>query len=286
MIIAGIVCYHPQTSILKKSLDSIAGNVSGIVVIDNGSDNVEEISECCQSHPNVELIKNAKNEGIAKALNQIFRRADEMGGDYVLCLDQDSIMPEGMMQTYEKVLRDHSGKERIGILCPRIHDRATDRTWPAVPDGVQVSKVERCITSGSLNSLQAWKEVGGFDEYLFIDEVDHDYSFQIIQKGYAILLCPDVVIDHQIGNTVIRHLFGKTIYVRNHNAFRKYYMARNMIYVGKKHYGRVRVRDVGHAVLFTLKTFIYESDKRNKLKACFKGMADGCKHNHGENIKV
>ncbi len=276
-VFAGIVCYQPQIDILVKCIESVANKVAKVVVVDNGSENYDAILDCSKTYENVELIKNEKNIGVASALNQLFQYAYANGGDYVLCLDQDSIIPPNMLKVYEDVLTESDKTEQIAILCPKIHDRITQKTWPNPVNDERIVKVDRCITSGSLNNVSTWKRVGGFDEYLFIDEVDHDYSYRVLKSGLDILLCTDVVMDHQIGNTEVKHIFGKPIYVRNHSAFRKYYIVRNMLYISKKHYGRVRYREFGHALLFTLKTVVYETGKLEKIKSCLKGFRDGIK---------
>lgn len=58
---------------------------------------------------------------------------------------------------------------RIGQLCYIFKDRNLRVKWD-ISSGVK--KTNFCITSSALVNLKAWKEVGGFDESLFIDAVD------------------------------------------------------------------------------------------------------------------
>lgn len=273
-ILAGVVSYEPDVKLLNECVQSVLNSVEKVIIVDNSLNQKNEVFENFKDNHNVSLIQNERNVGISKALNQIFQYAQDNYFDYVLCLDQDSVLPANVMTLYALAINENQDR-RIGIICPRIHDRLTNKTWPADVEGEKYVLVNRCITSGSLNSVEIWNELGGFDEYLFIDEVDHDYSYRVIQRGYSIIMCNDVIIDHQIGDTKIVFFCGIPLYVRNHKAFRKYYIVRNMIYIGKKHYGRIRLRDICHAMLFTLKTLVFENDKRNKFRACCKGFRDG-----------
>ena len=62
----------------------------------------------------------------------------------------------------------------------------------------------------------------------------------------------------------------------NHNSFRKYYIARNIIYLQRKS-GNVMLKAI--SVLRVWKhifiVIIYERDKINKIKAMLEGMMDG-----------
>ena len=68
--------------------------------MDNGSDNIKNIEDCVLNNwKNITIIKNGKNEGIAKALNQMFEFAIEQQYEYVLTLDQDSVCPDNIISS-------------------------------------------------------------------------------------------------------------------------------------------------------------------------------------------
>jgi GT2 family glycosyltransferase len=62
--------------------------------------------------------------------------------------------------------------------------------------------VDFCITSASCTNLNAWKNVGGFDEWLFIDLVDNDFCKRIIVSGYKILRINSLVLDQEFGKII------------------------------------------------------------------------------------
>ena len=91
-------------------------------------------------------------------------------------------------------------------------------------------------TAGIEELLTIYKNNISDDEkfYLFIDEVDHDFCYRLVNAGFKIGISKDVVISHKIGETKVKKLLGKKIFIRNHSAFRKYYISRNIIYLSKK----------------------------------------------------
>lgn len=273
-IIAGIVTYNPDNNRLYQCIRSALCNLKDIIIIDNGSSNINDIKKLCNNH--IHLIQNRKNFGIAKALNQIFHYADDNGFDWILTLDQDTIIGSDLINSYIKYL-DNSENVNIGIVCPRIHDVISNRIWPEIKNETYFTMVRKCITSGALNNIEAWKKVQGFDEYLFIDEVDNDYCIRLQAFGYSIILLHAAIIEHQIGSTNAIKIFGRKIYIRNHPAERKYYMVRNRLYMDKKIYGYIKNKTVMFTVGFILKTILFEKNKFAKFCASVKGLCDGVK---------
>lgn len=271
IIIAGIVTYNPEIKRLKECLDVIVPQVRSVVIVDNGSVNLYEIKEL-QYNYNFEFVQNYDNLGIAKALNQIFEMAENLCADWIVTLDQDTVVPANLISVYEKNI---SKFDEAGIFFPLVYDHITHEKWPYIDNIHKVAEFKRCITSGSINKMSAWKKAGGFDEYLFIDEVDNDFCYRVRKNGYRIFLIPELIINHQIGNTEIRTIFGKKIYIRNHSAFRKYYISRNMIYVAKKNRECNIIKAICHAFAFSAKSVLFEKDKITKLKACIHGIYDG-----------
>ena len=99
MILAGITLFNPDVARLEENISSIYGQVDRVICVDNGSDNIKSIEDCVlKNWKNITIIKNGKNEGIAKALNQMFEFAIEQQYEYVLTLDQDSVCPDNIIE--------------------------------------------------------------------------------------------------------------------------------------------------------------------------------------------
>ena len=269
-IIAGVVTYNPEIPLLQKNLSALLGLVDQVVVVDNGSDNLDDINKTVESIGSVTLIKNHSNLGIARALNEIMEQAIEYGYSWVLTMDQDSVAPTNLISEYEKYL-DSS----VGILCPIIFDRNKNQK-PMIYSGTH--EIRECITSGSLVNASAWRKVNGFDEKLFIDGVDFDFCERLRKAGYHILEVGTVVLSHAIGNITMRKFLLWDVSVKNHSSFRKYYIARNTIYLAKKNGNAVRqAKSYLQVTKQIAEVILYEQDKKRKITAICKGMIDGIK---------
>lgn len=269
MILAGITLFNPDMTGLKRNIGAIVGQVDRLICVDNGTEEIDLIEhEIKGIYPEVIFIKNGKNLGIAKALNQMFIYAEKEGFKWVLTLDQDSVCPCNIISEYRKYL----SVPKVGSLCPIIDDRNYANN--DIIEG-EIIYVEKCITSASLTSVEAWKTVDGFFNELFIDFVDHDFSAKLIENNYLIVRVNAVRLEHEIGHGRTVNFLGKKITVLNHSAFRKFYMTRNWIYYMKAHksvinYTEERIK----FIFFFLKTILYEEEKIKKLKEMLRGVRE------------
>ena len=261
---AGIVLYHPDVSSVKRVVGSVLRQVSFVLLVDNtpGCD----LSQDFKGLQGVEYLANRDNLGIAKALNQLMSRASELGFEWLLTLDQDSIFPEEGIGLYEKVISEH--EEPIAIACPVFIDRKTQSKYG------EEGFVECCITSGALTSVSAWFEVGGFNEWFFIDLVDFEFCARLRKAGYFIYQSNSVVLSHQIGNPKRIRLFGRTFSSSNHPPMRYYYQARNCL-VFEYLYGLETTNPSPRGLV--IKAVIVDDDKFKKLKAIIQGCIDAKK---------
>lgn len=268
-ICCGIVTYNSKISLLEKNILSIKNQVSEIFIVDNGSNNLDEIILLIQKFKSIKLIINKENEGIAKALNQLCLAAINRKYDWILTLDQDSVCSKDFVYILSKFI-----SENIGIIAPIILDRNV-----GVIGHEPIKKPEEvrtCITSGALTSLKSWKQIDGFDENMFIDSVDFEYCYRLRKSGFKILQIPNVRLVHSIGNArKYRFLFWKFIDTE-HSAFRAYYIAQNNIYYPKKHKLFLRLmRGNFRNLKYIFIILFYERNKKKKVKAVLKGWKHG-----------
>jgi len=268
----GIILYNPQIERLQENITSIYRKNFKVIIIDNASENNIAINRLIKKYHNIIYIRNRSNLGIAKALNQICSIAKENHFPFVLTLDQDSVCPENIIEEFSQ----YTGLEKLGILCPVIEDRNCGREESKTNCGDKVTAINRCITSGSMVSIEAWKSVNGFDEVMFIDKVDHDFCYRISMRGYKIYRVNSVTLLHEVGFSNIKHFLGREVIVRNHNPTRKYYISRNTIFLARKKKG---IKNVIQAYIQVSKQLLlvlaFESQKFNKSLAILKGFIDG-----------
>lgn len=264
-IYAGIVTYNPDIERLKKNLSHITEQVESVVIVDNGSENIHEIKKSIADYTNIYILCNTSNRGIAYALNRIFRWGEKNKFKWVLTLDQDSVSPLNLIECLSEFI-----SEDTAIVAPNIIYKDNER-FKEIHE-IDYEYVPWAITSASLTQLKAWQKVGGFDEFLFIDKVDYDFCVRLRRHEYSIMRTYKVALDHELGALKCINFFGKTIYVTNHSPKRKYYMARNSIYLKKKLGNGSPIRDV---LKMTLKILLFERNKRTNFSCVYKGILDG-----------
>lgn len=271
-VVALIITYNPDMDILYKNIEAVSCQLNHIIVFDNASKNANEICNLLTAKSNILLIQNDKNIGIAAALNRGFYRAKELGFEWILTLDQDSIIRNGLLEKCIEAVKD----DKIAIVAAKSVDRNIQNLCKKdISD--KIINVTKAITSGTLNSIKIWERMGGFDEFLFIDCVDDDYCNRLLESGYQILQVQDALFSHSIGETKQIILFGKPIYIFNHSADRKYYQVRNWIYLDYKYKGRITSKSVKHTLVVFLKVICAEKNKIKKIMSIWRGLWDGIK---------
>lgn len=269
-IAAGIVLFHPEINRLIENVKAIENQVDQIILFDNGGIIHNEILSTSKK---TKVLGNGTNVGIAKALNEICKYADTHLYEWVLTLDQDSVVSENIITNYIK----YTELNEVAVLCPKIIDR---NITTHNDNGPKYEYVDFCITSASMVRIEAWKRIGGFWEDLFIDMVDFDFSWSLIKSGYKILRINTTSILHEIGHGKTVSFKGKEDAVYNHSSLRCYYIARNSIAVGKRHH---RLKQCTRWVCKRMYLITrYESNRLQKLHYMFKGVFDGIFGNLGE----
>ena len=88
------------------------------------------------------------------------------------------------------------------------------------------------MQSANLVNAQVIREIGMYDEKLFIDGVDYEYCFRMRKAGYLIVQCANAKLKHAPAET--RTLkWGNYIIFKYGVAspLRYYYQARNLLYI-------------------------------------------------------
>lgn len=266
-ILVGIILYNPEINRLQENINSIKPQTDKIVFIDNGSSNIDIVNKILPD--NSILLRNEKNVGIATALNQILQYALNNDYDWVLTLDQDSVVSNNIIKVYKECIFISND---IGMISCKIKDRNANLSINIKEKEID-GYISQCITSASMLRVQAWKEIGGFDDNMFIDSVDFDICINLRKHGWKIFRTFKTEILHEVGHSKVIKIFRKEYLSLNHAPFRYYYIARNNIYLGRKygmllHNMRVIIR-----MIWTI--LRYEEKKIIKIIKITKGIIDG-----------
>ena len=284
-----IVSYHPDPG-LEERISYISKQVQNIFVIDNGStvSEIKVLESISKNNNNVHLILNKENLGISKALNLGVSLAKNNKLDWMLTLEQDSCVSDNMIENMSITYDKCPCKERLALIAP---------TYSSIsPDGDHLSKIDTqgldcsekpfkyvktVVTSGSLVRTEIFPIIGLYDEDLFVDYVDFEFCLRLHRFHYQIIQSTKAILYHQVGFPVIHYFLGIPITVRNHNKFRKYYIARNRILTHRKvfalDYFTVKwiMIDLAKAFVHFLMIIVFESEKKEKASFYIRGIVDG-----------
>lgn len=276
-VYAGIITYNPDISRLTLNLDAILPQVDRVVIVDNHSGNIGEIALITEADNRITLLRNRKNRGVAKALNQIMEFADQNHAEWVLTLDQDSVVAGGLVERYLQ----YTCFSKIGMMSCLVRDRNAEGLVDGSEKAAGRSRytvVKQCITSGGFTRVKAWKEAGGYDEKMFIDYVDFDLCTTLRERRYTIIRLNYEGLLHELGNRKVVRVLGVKHIAMNHSPMRKYYIVRNVIYYGKKHRKSVsRLHEARVVLGFIALTLLAEPNKIKNAKAMLQGIYDAGK---------
>lgn len=271
-ICAGIVLFNPEIERLAENIKHIRKQVPRLILVDNGSHNLEAVKNLICDLPNMILLENGKNLGVAQALNRILKQAQKESYEWVLTLDQDSVADDHLVETYEKFLVEQASND-IGCLTCNIVDRNFD--LEKKKSGFE--EIDYCITSGSLMNIEKALNVGGFDEVMFIDKVDCDICINLRKHGYRIIRRSYNGLLHEIGHAKQINLGFRKWELYNHSSFRRYYMCRNASYLLRKYHDGYVLKMFLKEIFQFFLVLLVEDNKREKARESMKGFIDGFK---------
>lgn len=280
---AVVVSYYPVAAIIEN-VSALLDQVDEVVIVDNGSGTAtQELLEGLSCFPKVSVIYNEENLGIAAALNAGVKHAKAAGHQWVATFDQDSKVTPGMIMTMLKAYDAYPEKERVASLSPRYRDKTTGSNWGSrlkSPRCKALPYAESLVvmTSGNLVKLSIFDVVGYFNEALFIDQVDHEFCLRCATHGYKILEVNDAILEHGLGSPTQHKVFWIKLSASNHSALRRYYIARNGIYVYKKFlfsYPAWVAKDAYAVFKEIIVLMLFERDRRQKLVAICRGVFHG-----------
>ena len=282
-IAACVVLYNPSEQVIAN-MQSYCLYVDCLIAVDNSEQKNNTVITAIQSDLHQVIYKFLHaNLGIAAALNIACTTAVEKGFDWMLTMDQDSSFVEDDLR---KMIADINVIEKqygkVGIITPH-HILAEGYTEDL---GENFTRRRIAMTSGNLLNLQAYKDVGAFEEKLFMDFVDYEYCLRLRKHQYHIIQDNSVRLKHSLGNFQIYHLLGKNVGISNHNYQRRYYMTRNSLIVGTRHYkvDRKFFYNVllNNLILDPFLILFYEDNKLAKLKSIWRGVIHFLKGKSGK----
>lgn len=221
IISASIVTYNTDYSELSKCIASLQINgVSPIFISDNSPS--DKLKSFCAANHNIIYWHNSKNLGYGAAHNIALRKAEEIGSYYHLIINSDVYFNEGIIDRIVKYMNNNNDVGQLipNTIYPDGELQYVVRLLPTPMDLIFRRFFPQCISQKTNKKLllefwdhkkalnipfhmgcfmflrmQAIKEVGMFDENIFMYTEDIDLTRRI-HKKYRTMYWPEVTIVH------------------------------------------------------------------------------------------
>lgn len=258
MILGVIVTHNPNLEDLTKNIYAIKCQLDKLVIFDNNSVNQDSLKDL-SSKWNIEIIAFKENIGLGAAYNFVFKRYFNLF-DYFVTFDQDTLLQHDAIK---RLLLLFEVTPKVGIVGPSYINSYSNINQNYI-------FVDSLIQSCSIYPKIVFKEVGYFNEKLFIDSVDFEYCLRVQIGGYKIIKSTRVFISHELG--IAKKRYGITY--TDHSAFRNFYIARNHKYISKIFFYNFPYFILKKNVFFFLHILklIFLDQNLNKLKSLIKGL--------------
>jgi len=245
-VCAIVVLYNPEEDgidTIVKNINSYAEYMDRIYIIDNSPAEHTFIANIIK---NSFYISNKNKGGIGGAQNVGMRQALKDGYEWAMTMDQDSIFESEQIKNYIQKFEYFSQKDsNIASFSLRAQNITKTFHWTEIPkktlrpikralfgkkpSPAPITFPPRCIASANIISVTAWKNVGGFNEFFFIDQVDYEFCYKITEKGYKIIKFNDIYMNQHFGEAHGFTLFRKRY--PKYSQFRYYHCIRNSFIV-------------------------------------------------------
>jgi rhamnosyltransferase len=215
----------------------------------------------------INVIHSSTNKGIAWALNVGIKEAIKLGFNWVITFDQDSLPNQYLLDYYSRVLES---EKNVGIVGTQFSEDVGAFSQISWKESLTI------ITSGTLHPITLFDSVGFYNEKLFIDCVDFDFSMRVKLAGYKVLRIEQPLLSHKLGTPVKKYGIESS----NHNLIRRYYYARNHVFLTRNYFSKFPFWILTKNYFFTKSIFqllLVEDNVFKKLKTISKGIKDGYK---------
>jgi GT2 family glycosyltransferase len=185
-------------------------------------------------HPPIQVLRHRHNVGIARGLNDGLAFAIEVKSPWLLTMDQDSKITleslQMLLSSASDLTKDSTLQRQIGVLgCGKVVLQDGKDLFNKRPHTAFTHRVPEVIQSGSLWSVQALRDIGGFDQMLGIDAVDAEACLAFRERDYWVGIDERAVLHHNLGNARSVSVLGKRVLITEHSPARRRSMFRNRI---------------------------------------------------------
>lgn len=198
-----IVAFNSER-VIARSVASVKAAARVILVDNASSDKTVEIAQ--DVLPSIRIIRNPFNMGYGAANNLGF---ETVTTPYGMILNPDAVVGAVGM---DKVLRHLEHDRQCGVCAPLLespegrpelyvmgfHERR-HHGLASPPDGPFCTGF--IMGAAMVWRMDAWREIGGFDEAIFLYGEDTDLSLRTTKARYSMIVEPRAVVKHLGGQS-------------------------------------------------------------------------------------
>ena len=230
-----LVTHKPNYFFLENSLKNLISdpNINKIIIIDNGSDNLEFFKKDLFISEKIIIEILDKNIGLTKAQLIGINLSEFSSNTFLLFLDQDSFLPRGFTEnckiSLEKILKKQNSFNFA--LCSEYQNYEILKNNFNFINSVSIPKntepvlilKDLFMSSGLLISANYLKNIGSMDSNIHTDYLDTELSLRIRKKyNNKIYQMKGNYIFHKLGDKSLKfihknaviHLSGQRLFNR------------------------------------------------------------------------
>jgi len=210
--LAVVIPVHNGRDFLAANLESLCDQTQPpdlvVVVDDCSSDGSLDVARTCS--PGIMTARLPMNEGFGRASNHGIRLALAAGADYVLVLNQDTVLERNACETVRDVLCGNPTFGMMALFQLRYDGAGIDPIFrqflPAawfddLYFGRQrpVYEADFVPAAAAVLRCRTLEEVGGFDPLFFMYKEDRDLCKRLLAHGWKIGISTGARVRHRCG---------------------------------------------------------------------------------------
>lgn len=255
-----IILHFGDISVTKNCIQSLYKKEKeplDLIVVNNDS---KKLFSKDISNKKTIVINNGKNLGFAKGINVGIRYALSQKAEYVLLLNNDTIIKNPILA---QMLTTFKNFPSAGIVAPciefikngktcydvggSIHYLTGRTSHKEVAQATNLPLQHPMYVSGCCMMIMpnVFKKIGFFDEQFFLYYEDVDFCLRAKKAGFDILLDPKVTVYHHLSTSV-----GKVSYLA------AYHQIRSAILFGKKYFSSFP-KNICNKLFIIFQTFLF-----------------------------
>ncbi|MGD0445690.1 MAG: glycosyltransferase [Edaphobacter sp.] len=212
MKLQAVVVLYKQKIAESKSIRSLFDRIQSrnldidLLIYDN-SPSPQSCEHAITTLISVIYTHDPTNGGLVPAYNQGLVLAKESGTDWLLLLDQDTILTDRYFETLHGAIREHGADARIAAYAPHIivRGKCVAPSWffLGVHRHVKISwhgiatKPVIGINSATVVRVSYVGSIGGFDERFPLNFTDYWLYREIYRSGKMVIVL-DCGLDHEL----------------------------------------------------------------------------------------